>query len=249
MDRDRAAGTGGPFPFRVTIFATIRVSDGTMIRPLLLCLALAGCAASGIAGDPITRMLQWPEVMAGNDIRRACGPGAPERWRFVYNGSYAEQVRVYEIEAGAVVARVFDRPNLALVGALEAQQVMRGIDSRVPITPEEMRRLVATWEGDLALAVRPVGHLRSDRFFWTTAACRDGRFTVAAFAYPADGASPFAFPEELARFDRTGRKVNPPRPVERDAGVLADYTPSRHGSDRAPRFLLRVTEGGIETGY
>ena len=219
------------------------------IPRLIAVLALAGCTASGIAGDPVTRTFQWGDVMAGNDIRRSCGAGAPERWRFIYTGVYAEQVRVYEIEAGGLDARVFERPNLAHLSTLQFDQFMRGATTRTPVTPEDLRRIVGAWEGDLPKAVHPGDHLRSDRFFWTTAACRDGRFVVAAFNYPADATSPFAFPLELARFDRTGRPVNPPRPIARDAGVLADFIPSRHGSDDGARFLLKVTEDGIQQGF
>lgn len=212
-------------------------------------LALAGCTAAGIAGDPLTRTFQWGDVMAGNDIRRACGPGAPDRWRFIYNGVYAEQVRVYEIEDGGLEARVFDRPNLANLGGVAFDQFMRGASTRTPITREDLGRIVGVWERDLPKAVRPGDHLRSDRFFWTTAACRGGRFAAAAFNYPADASSPFAFPAELARFDQTGRPFNPPRPIDRDAGALADFLPSRHGNDGGARFLLKVTEDGIQQGY
>ena len=222
-----------------------------LIPRLAALLALAGCAATGIAGDPITRTFQWGDVMAGNDIRRSCGPGAPERLRFIYNGNYAEQVRVYEIEAVGLDTRIFDRPNLAHLGTLEFDQFMRGAAIRTPITQADLRQIVGVWESDLPRAVRPGDHLRSDRFFWTTAGCRDGRFVVAAFNYPADASTPFAFPGELARFDRSGRPFNPPRPIARDAGVLADFTPKRHDRSSADgaRFLLKVTEDGIQQGY
>ncbi len=219
------------------------------MRRLVVLLALAGCTATGIADDPITRTFQWGDVMAGNDIRRSCGPGAPERWRFIYNGVYSEQVRVYEIDTGGLDARVFDRPNLAHFGRLAFDQFMHGAGNRTPITRDDLRRIVSVWESDLPKAVRPGDHLRSDRFFWTTAGCREGRFVVAAFNYPADASSPFAFPQELARFDRTGRPVNSPRPIARDAGVMADFMPSRHNNDGTARFLLKVTEDGIQKGY
>ena len=216
---------------------------------LLPLLVLAACTAAGVTGgDPLSRTFQWSDIMAGNDIRRACAQGSAERWRFVYNGIYSEQVRSYDIAEGQVEIRVFDRLGIGFVTTSSLEQFWRGARSTTPIAPEEMRRLVQAWESDLPNAVKPVGHLRSDRFFWTTTGCRGGRFVVAAFAYPPDASQPFAFAEELWRLDRSGKPINPPRPY-RDAGTLADYTPSRHNSDDAVRFLLRVTADGIQPGY
>lgn len=216
----------------------------------LATLALAGCTANGIANDPLTRNFQWGDVMAGSDIRRACAPGAPERWRFVYNGVYGEQVRVYEIEAGTVEARVFDRLNLASLDLYRTDHFLRGANARTPIGPDDLGRLVRAWESDRPKVAQPGVLLRSDRFFWTTTACRDGRFVVAAFPYPSDGASTLTFPEELARFDRTGKPVNPPRAFDRDILVLSDYQPNRRTGDTEQKFLLRIMpDGSIARGY
>ncbi len=218
---------------------------------LAIFLADAGTAsAQGIPGNPISRTLQWPDIMAGADIRAACGPGAPERWRFVYNAIYSEQVRSYDIVGGTVETRVFERLGIGYMTTFSLAEFIHGAVSAVPIAPEDLRRLVAVWEADLPKAVKPVGHLRADRFFWTSAGCRYGRFVVAAFNYPPDGSTPFNFPLELARFDRSGKPGNPPRPMP-DVGALAGYIPSRHNSaDRdMQRFLLRVTEDGITFGY
>jgi hypothetical protein len=215
---------------------------------LLLPALLAGCTASGIAGDPVSRTFQWFDVMAGNDIRRACAPGAPERWRFVYNGIYSEQIRTYDIAGGTMETRIFVRPGFGYLGTPRPDELMNGARSAMSIAPEDLEHLVRVWESDLPNAVKPIGHLRSDRFFWTTAACRNGRFQVAAFTYPPDASAPFGFPQELFRFDRSGKAVNPPRPM-RDVGALTDFIPSRHNSDDNARFLLKVTPDGIEPGY
>ena len=220
-----------------------------LLRPLIASLFLAGCVANGVAEDPLTRRFQWPEIMAGNDIHRSCVPGAPEHWRFVYNGVYEEQVRVYEIEAGFLEARVFDRPNLAFIGSADVDQFMHGSRSRTEIGREDIERLSRAWESDMPKAARPGDILRSDRFFWTAATCREGRFTVAAFPYPSDGTSPFAFPEQLARFDRTDKLMNPPRAIERDVGARADFVPGPHSGDTGMRFLLGITPEGIQPEY
>src|SRR5687767_8733863 len=111
-----------------------------MPRPLLLAfalLALAGCAAppTGIADDPLSRNFQWPQVMAGEDIARDCAATGRERWRLLYNGVYTEQVRVYEIAAGSVETRVFDRLNLL---DFDADRFFHGARSRVEIAPEDL---------------------------------------------------------------------------------------------------------------
>jgi hypothetical protein len=221
-----------------------------MTRPrlptLALAAALAGCAPAGIADDPVSRIFQWPQIMAGDDIGRDCATSRRERWRFVYNGVYTEQVRVYDVEAGAVETRVFDRLNLLQP---DIDRFLRGARSTVTIPPQDLRRLVEAVESDLPRAARAGEHLRSDRFFWTVAACRDGRFSVAGFAYPSDGSIPFAFPAEIARFDRSLRPVNPPRAFERDVLVMRDLYPNRMTGDLDPKFLLRVTEGGIQPGF
>lgn len=214
-----------------------------------LALFLAGCTVGGIANDPITRSFQWPDVMAGNDIRRDCGPGSPERWRFVYNGIYSEQVRVYEIEGSALDVRVFDRLALGFFDSSAADRFLHGARAHADLDREDRERLARAWESDMTKAAKPGDYVRSDRFFWTAALCRDGRFSVAAFPYPADGTQPFDFPALLARFDRTDRPTNPPRPVARDAGTRADFAPSRHSGDTGIRFLLTVTPDGLRPEY
>ncbi|MBM3547476.1 MAG: hypothetical protein FJX54_11010 [Alphaproteobacteria bacterium] len=225
-----------------------------MIRSLLVRLTAllavaAPAAAQGIASDPISRTFRWPDMMAGNDIKRACGPGAPERWRFVYNAIYSEQVRSYDIADGTVETRVFNRLGIGYMTTFSVAEFITGALSTAPISAEDLRRLTSVWEADLPRAVKPVGHLRADRFFWTTAGCRDGRFTFAAFNYPPDASTPFNFPLELARFDRSGRPGNPPRPMP-DVGPLTGFIPSRHNrADDSTQFLLKVTENGLQFGY
>src|SRR5687767_2994137 len=125
---------------------------------LLTCLALAGCAPAGVAEDPVSRLFQWPQIMAGEDIRRDCTAGGGERWRVVYNGVYTEQVRVYDIAAGAVETRVFDRLNLL---DLDADRFFHGARSTVAIAPTDLRRFVEAVAGDLPRAAKPDEHLRS----------------------------------------------------------------------------------------
>ncbi len=50
--------------------------------------------------NPAVRKVAWFSYLDGNDIREAARPGAPDRFRLVYNGQYEKQIRSYEITAG-----------------------------------------------------------------------------------------------------------------------------------------------------
>jgi len=211
--------------------------------------ALSSCTGSGVANDPVSRAFQWYGTLAADDIRRSCVPGAPEHWRFIYNGVYTEQVRAYEIRGGVVETRVFDQLNLLDLDLYRTDQFVRGVRSANPISAEELQKVAATWQADLAVAAKPGEHLRSDRFYWTTAACRDGKFTFAAFLYPNTGGPAFSFPGELVRYDTTGKQVNRPRTFDRDVLIPSDYQVRRDNGGDGPRFLMRVVENGARQGY
>ena len=68
---------------------------------------LGACASLG-EDHPITQKFNWFAHLGGADIRAACQSGAPDRYRFVYNGIYVEQVRSYDdwAEAESRVLRV-----------------------------------------------------------------------------------------------------------------------------------------------
>jgi len=212
-------------------------------------LALSSCSGSGVANDPISRAFQWYGTLAADDIRQACAPGSPDHWRFIYNGVYTEQVRTYDVRGGMVETRVFDQLNVLDLDFYRTDQFVRGARSANPIGPEDLQRLAATWQADLAVAAKPGEHLRSDRFYWTTAACRGGQFTFAAFLYPNTGGPSFAFPGELIRFDTTGKVVNRPRVFERDVMIPSDYQVRRDRGAEGPRFLMRVVENGARRGF
>jgi len=58
---------------------------------------LGGCTGTGNSWNPISRSLGWFNFLNGTDMRRNCGPEAPEHVRFVYNARWGEQVRIYEL--------------------------------------------------------------------------------------------------------------------------------------------------------
>src|SRR5262249_31001219 len=63
-----------------------------------LLLVCAACTAAGDSLNPIRRNLGWYDFLDGGDLRKACAAGTSDRYRFVYNGRWREQVRVHEIE-------------------------------------------------------------------------------------------------------------------------------------------------------
>ena len=54
---------------------------------LLVAFACAGCNYQG-RDDALSQRFTWFSYMNGDDILAACNPGAPDRFRFVYNGVY-----------------------------------------------------------------------------------------------------------------------------------------------------------------
>ena len=69
---------------------------------LTVLVVAAGCTyREGGVGNPITRKFQYFSYLGGDDIRRDCVPGAPARYRLVYNANYYEQVRTYDLRRGA----------------------------------------------------------------------------------------------------------------------------------------------------
>jgi hypothetical protein len=91
---------------------------------------LAGCAVAGQPRNPLTRELAWFGYLAGDDIRGACRAG-PDRYRFVYNAVYTEQVRAYDLSIDAAGAGVLDTTAF---GSIEVAEVLR-------------RDLLLTWFG------------------------------------------------------------------------------------------------------
>ena len=58
------------------------------LSALLAGLALLGCAYQGEIDNPLTVRVTWFSYLGGSDIAAACGPGARERYRIIYNGRY-----------------------------------------------------------------------------------------------------------------------------------------------------------------
>lgn len=224
---------------------------------LVVSLQTLGCGYHG-RQDAISQRFTWFSYLNGDDIRRACQPGALDRFRFVYNGVYVQQVRTYDFApdpqgSGYVLhGRLLgpsDLSNIVITDPLSGL-----IDDPLSIlAPFAGKQWKVTLAGrdidafDSALATSgffqppPDGlYLRSEDFFWIGVACIGGQLTFNAWRYPSSRFASLKFPQLLLSWDPTGVPVNPPRTLS-DFDIYHESDP--HG--RAPQFTLTVQDGGL----
>lgn len=213
-------------------------------------LAVAGCQYRG-ADNPVARKFSWTSYLDAQDIRESCRPGAPERWRLVYNAVYQEQVRAYELEAtpdgGArLAAKVTTSGNLASLdidpAAPDPFQPWRDKVAKTDLRPQDLAAFRAALKASGVFAPAPVGQdLDSDGFYWIVAGCAEGRMVFTGWQWPAPAFKALAFDKHLFAWDFTGVAVNPPRPTSKfELYGKANPLPSE---DRA--FLVRIGQGGL----
>ena len=207
---------------------------------------LAACAYRG-GDDPVALRLSWFDYLNGGDLRGLCVPGAPERYRFVYNAVNTEQVRRYEVMPGAGPGTHLLRVNVT--GSPDLSQVMvsrpgdlaepwRGTTETVHLRASDMTRLRrATTAGGVSTGA-PMGlRLESNGFFWTVAACVGGRFIFNAYRWPSPRFEDAAFPALLIAWDPTGVAVNEPRQI------IEVY--DKDDVNNARRYTLDVGDNGL----
>ena len=190
---------------------------------LILPLALSACAYAG-AEDPVSRKLSWYSYLDAADIRESCAPGAPARYRFVYNAIYVEQVRAYdltEVPGGGrhpMRVRVFGPAYVAKFRLAEPLDILApwwGEAATAWLDDGDLARLGEAMTADGAFAGAPTSlRLHSDAFHWIVAACRGGRFRFNAYLWPDSRFERARFPELLFAWDPVSVPVNVPRPAE-----------------------------------
>lgn len=186
-------------------------------------LIVASCAYQPGGGDnPVARNLTWFSYLNGDDIRGQCKAGAPDRYRFVYNGIYAEQVRTYDltVEGGGadpvlrirVLGRRGDIGRITLDGPSAVFSPWSGRTETVHLRPQDLARLrEAMAAGGVFAPLAGRLELSSDSFYWVVAACRGGAFAFNAYRWPSPRFEAAAFPGLLLAWDPSGIPVNPPR--------------------------------------
>ena len=197
---------------------------------------LLGCAyGGGDMGDPLTRKFHWLSYVGGDDIRKTCAVGGPDRFRIVYNGVYAEQVRMYDFDAAQKVLAIHvTAPGRAsklstdnLTGPWQAE------GTKVSLDGQTYDRLVAAFAAAGMFGPPAVGlRLDSNGYFWTAAYCHDGHFGVTAWKYPSPEFDHLGFERVLQPLDSTGIAIAPPGPPqfdaihadERNKGLAGDFT-------------------------
>jgi hypothetical protein len=216
----------------------------------LLAVSLGGlvsaCTSLGSINDPIERKFQWFSYMEGGDIRAACALGAPSRYRLVYNGVYMEQVRAYDLGPDAVLsARVIGPANVRALMAEDFGSLLdpwRGKAASRQLSMDEMGTLVSALDQDGAFGPPAVGtELSSRGFFWTIAACHEGRYHFTGLAWPSPRWDDATFDDVLFTLDPSPIAVNPPRKTR--TSRIGVHGPRNNDADVA--FRTGVGEQGL----
>jgi hypothetical protein len=220
---------------------------------ILLALLLAGCRADGgVPGNPIGIKLQWFSFLDGDDFKDRCHEGDPDRYRFIYNARFEEQVRVYDVtrygEEAIFVARAV-APGFVLTST------DHGLDfgwqeSKDRLSPQELAELRGRLQESGFFEPTPVGlELFSPDFYWVGMSCEEGRFHYTAFARPSPQFDALTFPGFLFERDKTGLAVNPPRNIPFSERLRAMGGGQGPVEDREPAFRMVVDEEGVAGNY
>jgi hypothetical protein len=221
---------------------------GNFVAVIGLAAVVLGCTYRGNIDNPVVRKATWFSYLDGTDIRAACGEGAPDSLRLVYNARYQEQVRSYEITAdgtgGAyLVTRSRGGANAFNISLDDPFAPWRWRQSETQLSPAEYQQFLGLLEKSGQFAGAPAGlRLFSGDFYWVGSACRNGVFSYHAWLYSKDGFADVHFADFLFKRDRTEIAVNPPHriPAGEYLGPMG-----RQEDQTQIRFWLQVREDGL----
>jgi hypothetical protein len=202
---------------------------------------LAGCAyQTGDEANPITRKATWFSFVAGDDVRAACRPGAPDRFRMIYNGVWAEQARIYEIGFGGprqLDERVIQPVEISQISISDPLKPWRGQAKSATLSDADYATLLRDLEQSGAYrSPDETLTLAATDFYWVVASCHDGAFHLTAFLYPSPEFAHATFGVWLEAIDSTGIPFNHPRPWA-EVAEAAGGTGSPYAVAAAPRHV------------
>ena len=206
---------------------------------------LAACSGTSHVDTPLVGRLQWFAFIGGDDIRRQCVPGAPARYRFVYNAVYSEQVRIYDVmrnSAGAEFGARIVNGQISLVGYVPGADDPWNVRVRSGGTLDNatylalIRRLEADGFG---APTDTRTRFPSWDYYWLVAACADGRFHINGWRNGSPEFAALGFPDLLYAKDTTEIAMRQPRP-----NPYADYLDSLRNGMPDRNFDVQLTPTG-----
>jgi len=209
-------------------------------------LLLAACSATDGVDTPVLGRLQWFAFIGGDDIRKNCTPGAPARYRFVYNAVYSEQVRVYDVTrtaSGADFSTRITNGQIALIGYVPGAADPWNVRTRAGGTLDTAAylALIRRLESDgFGAATDTATRFPSWDHYWLVAACADGRFHLNGWRNGTRGFAALGFPELLYAKDGTEIAIPKPRP-----NPYADYLDSLRNGLPDRNFDVQLTANGL----
>ncbi|MGB0632787.1 MAG: hypothetical protein ACPGRZ_19015 [Alphaproteobacteria bacterium] len=222
-----------------------------MTTLVLAVFALAGCQYAGPSDDPVARNFSWFDYLGAENLKAACGPGASDRLRFVYNGIYDTQIRSYDVRAlpggrGASLSS-WARGDDDLTKGIAITNLLspwRGTRVNSVIDPQTLSNLKSALKQDRFTDFKPIGlRLPSNEFYWVVTGCVDGRFHANAWLYPAGRYKSLKFPAILLEQDKTGVDFRGAVPIGR-----RDEDPTRLERDQNASdgiFWMQLGPNGI----
>lgn len=142
-------------------------------------------------------------------------------------------------------ARVLGPASLSKLGIASTDELLAPWQDEIVTTRlrhEDVAKLWRAMENSGAFQSAPEGlHLISEKFFWLTAICREGRFSYNAYIWPSDRFEAIVFDDLLFAWDMTGIAVNPPR----RATMFDIYGEAHPKKKTGAYYQLTIGENGL----
>lgn len=226
----------------------LRTFFGRLGHVFLTAATLTGCLYTGGVENPIARRLNWFSYAAGDDIKRNCTAGSPAQYRLVYNASWYEQVRAYDLRRSAtgqgamLWTHVFDGQSgdISRFSLDDPTAPWAGKSGETRLEEARYVELIRAIEASGFGEPAPAGtRLQSWDFYWLASACANGQFHFNAWRHPSDRFAAITFDKLLFAWDGTGVRPNPPRRL--------DQAQERARTERADQYFFEfvVAKDGL----